>query len=228
MAALAVLGAGAWGTAIAAALASRHRVTLWARDAAQARADRRLAPQRALPAGNRIARKPRGDARGACRLVRRGSGAARDAGGGAARVAGAGCGHTLRLAVQGIRAAKRRAAARDRRRLGHPRAERRAFRPVVRARGRARIALRADPGGRRRRIRGIHRGAAARRAHARLPLRRPGRRRNRRRGEERAGDRGGHLRWPRPGAERARGADHARPGRTRAPGRGARRPRRKP
>lgn len=38
MAALAVLGAGAWGTAIAAALSSRHRVTLWARDAAQARA----------------------------------------------------------------------------------------------------------------------------------------------------------------------------------------------
>ena len=38
MAALAVLGAGAWGTAIAAVLASRHRVSLWARDAAQARA----------------------------------------------------------------------------------------------------------------------------------------------------------------------------------------------
>ena len=38
MAALAVLGAGAWGTALAAALASRHRVALWARDAAQAKA----------------------------------------------------------------------------------------------------------------------------------------------------------------------------------------------
>jgi len=37
LAALAVLGAGAWGTAIAVALAPRHRVTLWARDAAQAR-----------------------------------------------------------------------------------------------------------------------------------------------------------------------------------------------
>lgn len=36
MAALAVLGAGAWGTAIAAALSSRHRVSLWGRDAAQA------------------------------------------------------------------------------------------------------------------------------------------------------------------------------------------------
>ena len=36
MAALAVLGAGAWGTALAAALASRHKVSLWARDHAQA------------------------------------------------------------------------------------------------------------------------------------------------------------------------------------------------
>ncbi|MGQ0547523.1 MAG: NAD(P)H-dependent glycerol-3-phosphate dehydrogenase [Betaproteobacteria bacterium] len=33
---VAVLGAGAWGTAIAAALSSRLQVTLWARDAAQA------------------------------------------------------------------------------------------------------------------------------------------------------------------------------------------------
>ena len=33
-----VLGAGAWGTALAAALAARHEVTLWARDAAQAEA----------------------------------------------------------------------------------------------------------------------------------------------------------------------------------------------
>lgn len=35
---LAVLGAGAWGTAIAAHLAARHKVTLWARDAALAAA----------------------------------------------------------------------------------------------------------------------------------------------------------------------------------------------
>jgi glycerol-3-phosphate dehydrogenase (NAD(P)+) len=33
-----VLGAGAWGTALAAVLAGRHEVTLWARDAAQAEA----------------------------------------------------------------------------------------------------------------------------------------------------------------------------------------------
>ena len=35
---LVVLGAGAWGTALAAVLASRHRATLWARDPAQAEA----------------------------------------------------------------------------------------------------------------------------------------------------------------------------------------------
>jgi len=35
---IAVLGAGAWGTAIGAVLSARHEVTLWARDAAQARA----------------------------------------------------------------------------------------------------------------------------------------------------------------------------------------------
>ncbi len=35
---LAVLGAGAWGTAISVQLAARHGVTLWARDAAQAAA----------------------------------------------------------------------------------------------------------------------------------------------------------------------------------------------
>jgi glycerol-3-phosphate dehydrogenase (NAD(P)+) len=50
-----VLGAGAWGTALAAALAARHEVTLWARDAAQAeaigraRANARYLPEIALP-----------------------------------------------------------------------------------------------------------------------------------------------------------------------------------
>ena len=38
MSAIAVLGAGAWGTALGAVLAGRHAVSLWARDAAQARA----------------------------------------------------------------------------------------------------------------------------------------------------------------------------------------------
>jgi len=56
MGALAVLGAGAWGTAIVVTLAPRHEVRLWARDAAHAEAiqrDRRNArylPEIPLPA----------------------------------------------------------------------------------------------------------------------------------------------------------------------------------
>ncbi|MBK0394402.1 NAD(P)H-dependent glycerol-3-phosphate dehydrogenase [Ramlibacter algicola] len=52
---LLVLGAGAWGTALAASAAGRHAVTLWARDAAQAgaigaaRENRRYLPGIALP-----------------------------------------------------------------------------------------------------------------------------------------------------------------------------------
>jgi glycerol-3-phosphate dehydrogenase (NAD(P)+) len=52
---IAVLGAGAWGTAIAIAAAARHDVVLWARDAAQAaalgreRRNARYLPEVALP-----------------------------------------------------------------------------------------------------------------------------------------------------------------------------------
>jgi glycerol-3-phosphate dehydrogenase (NAD(P)+) len=47
---IAVLGAGAWGTALGAALSARHEVTLWARDAAQAAAiARRRVNARYLP-----------------------------------------------------------------------------------------------------------------------------------------------------------------------------------
>jgi glycerol-3-phosphate dehydrogenase (NAD(P)+) len=55
MTALAVLGAGAWGTALSVALAGRHKVTLWARDATQARSlasehrNARYLPEIALP-----------------------------------------------------------------------------------------------------------------------------------------------------------------------------------
>ena len=55
-----VLGAGAWGTALAVAAALRHPVLLWARDAAQAaemsasRCNRRYLPELVLPAGLRI------------------------------------------------------------------------------------------------------------------------------------------------------------------------------
>lgn len=60
MTALAVLGAGAWGTALAAVLASRHPVTLWARDPAQAKAlaaarrNARYLPEIALPESLRV------------------------------------------------------------------------------------------------------------------------------------------------------------------------------
>ena len=53
---IAVLGAGAWGTAISVHLAARHSVTLWARDAAQAaaiqstRINSRYLPNIVLPA----------------------------------------------------------------------------------------------------------------------------------------------------------------------------------
>jgi glycerol-3-phosphate dehydrogenase (NAD(P)+) len=57
---LAVLGAGAWGTALAARAALRHPTVLWARDAAQAdvirsaRSNPRYLPGVMLPAGLRI------------------------------------------------------------------------------------------------------------------------------------------------------------------------------
>ena len=60
MAALAVLGAGAWGTALAAALAGRNSVALWARDPAQAQAiagarrNERYLPEISLPAALRV------------------------------------------------------------------------------------------------------------------------------------------------------------------------------
>lgn len=52
---IAILGAGAWGTALAISLSARHRVTLWARDAAQvqqmssSRMNRRYLPEIQLP-----------------------------------------------------------------------------------------------------------------------------------------------------------------------------------
>lgn len=52
---IAILGAGAWGTALAISLSARHRVTLWARDATQAEAMRinhcnqRYLPEISLP-----------------------------------------------------------------------------------------------------------------------------------------------------------------------------------
>ena len=58
---IAVLGAGAWGTALAVNAAGAHQVTLWARDAAQAealaanRVNQRYLPGIPLPAGLQLA-----------------------------------------------------------------------------------------------------------------------------------------------------------------------------
>ncbi len=52
---IAILGAGAWGTALAVSLSARHRVTLWARDAGQIaamatnRCNQRYLPEIPLP-----------------------------------------------------------------------------------------------------------------------------------------------------------------------------------
>ena len=57
---IALLGAGAWGTAMAAAAAARHDVLLWARDAAQAahiahtRTNERYLPGVGLPQALRL------------------------------------------------------------------------------------------------------------------------------------------------------------------------------
>ena len=57
---ISILGAGAWGTALAVAAAARHDLCLWARDAAQAaamadeRRNRRYLPEVALPGALRI------------------------------------------------------------------------------------------------------------------------------------------------------------------------------
>ena len=57
---LAILGAGAWGTALAIQAAARHEVRLWARDPAQAaelqrlRCNTRYLPELALPAAVQV------------------------------------------------------------------------------------------------------------------------------------------------------------------------------
>ena len=75
MSRVAVLGAGAWGTAIAAVLAARFEVALWARDAAQAAALERLRenarylPGIRLPAGVRVGADLSAATDGAARLL---------------------------------------------------------------------------------------------------------------------------------------------------------------
>jgi len=70
-----VLGAGAWGTALAINATGRHDVSLWARDAAQladmqaARENRRYLPGIAFPAPLKLVGGPALDAAGAAELV---------------------------------------------------------------------------------------------------------------------------------------------------------------
>ena len=72
---LTVLGAGAWGTALAVNAAARHDVTLWARDGQQAhalehdRVNARYLPGITLPPGLRIAAGPAWDASAGAELV---------------------------------------------------------------------------------------------------------------------------------------------------------------
>ncbi|MEI7681552.1 MAG: NAD(P)H-dependent glycerol-3-phosphate dehydrogenase, partial [Betaproteobacteria bacterium] len=71
---LAVLGAGAWGTAISIGLAARHAVTLWAREVALAdtlqarRVNARYLPDIAFPASLKITAQP-AEALAGCELV---------------------------------------------------------------------------------------------------------------------------------------------------------------
>jgi glycerol-3-phosphate dehydrogenase (NAD(P)+) len=75
MAEIGVLGAGAWGTALAATLAPRHGVRLWARDPAQARAiaaarrNQRYLPEIELPAALRVTGELRAALEGADLLL---------------------------------------------------------------------------------------------------------------------------------------------------------------
>ena len=189
-----MLGAGAWGTAIASVLAPRHEVTLWARDPAQAdamartRRNQRYLPNIEIPPQVKVS----ADFPASADLF-------------LAATPVAGLADVLKektrsagLAVQGLRTGHRAPSAPDRRAgAGRRRALRRPVRPVVCRRGGARAAVRADARRPRCRLRARSRRVAARRPHARVLQRRPCRRRDRRRGEECDGDRRRHLRRPR-------------------------------
>lgn len=83
---IAILGAGAWGTALAIALSGRHRVTLWARDRLQAEAmaverrNRRYLSEATLPEGIVVTSDaPSALARAELALIATPTGAMRDA-----------------------------------------------------------------------------------------------------------------------------------------------------
>ena len=198
---IAVLGAGAWGSALAISLsAPRTRCASGRGGARPARSIARDAfeplPSRSRRSPTRCASSPTSPRR-ACGLRPRHrrdrhGGPARDGGGRRARIAPA---LDAPLGLQGIRAGHAEASARNRR--GGPsggRADRRAVRPELRARGGARAADRASSSPRA--TAAFAADAAAQLNSARLRIyssARPRRRGAGRRGEERDRDRRGHL-----------------------------------
>ena len=224
-----VLGAGAWGTALAVHAAAAHPTRLWARDAEQAAQAALDAPQRALPAGGRAAagaagrRRPRRGAAPRRRRHRR----HRDADGRARAEMLARLPRRARrgraLAVQGLPGADRRARPRDRAlgvaptRVGVLSGPSFAI-EVARGQPTALVAASATPASRAAAV-----AALPPRRPAHLHVGRPDRRRGRRRGQERARDRHRHRRRHGPRPQRARRARHARSGRDDAPRRRARR-----
>ena len=144
-----VIGAGAWGTALAIALPARHEIPLWSRDPAQRAAlarTRRSAYLDAvpLPAPVTIATDLPGSlARAALALVVTPTAGIREA---VRAVRAARADLPIVWACKGFEQRLRATAAPDRRR-GSRRGGtlRRAVRPELRARGRARATDRADP-----------------------------------------------------------------------------------
>ena len=204
---LAILGAGAWGTALAIAFARHHQVTLWARDANQVaelaanRVNRRYLPDCPFPDALAI----RGTA---ARHPRRRTHPHRHADGRAASHAAGADRPVLATAaaamgLQGLRSRLQPAAAPSggRGTAGQP-PLRRAVRPQLRARSGSGLA---GGGGHRLRRRSLRPPSGARSAQpAAAPVRqcRPGGGGSGRRGQERDGHR--HRRGRRPGIRHER------------------------
>ena len=220
MSSVAVIGAGAWGTALAIQAArAGNAVTLWARDPARAEAivasreNPRLPGIRlpepilatsAMPDDGR-----RGPAGGSHAASARRAGAPSDR----PRAAGGLC--QRRGADDAAPAAGDRRRRPARHAVGHP------HRPELRPRDRRRTARRRRRRGQRRRPAHIDRRLARHTVLPALRQRRPDRRAGRRRGQERDRHRGRRGDRRRPRRERPCRPDHARPGRTVEAGRGA-------
>ena len=211
---IAVLGGGAWGTALALDLRARRPQ----RDAVGVRRRQCRTPCRQAREPVFAGRAPRrwhqGHA-GACRSgARRGDPAGGASTGDALRGQGAGADNARRHAGDRLRQGHRTRHAqihdRDRRRMRAECDAGDSFRAELCRRCRARAA---DRGGACDSGRKTGRGAGARDRFRHLPplsFDRCARRRGRRRGKECAGDRGGHRHRARARRQRRGGADHAR------------------